>query len=118
MAAEPIRDQVLDAVPRGSDPLPSASDLATAGAAFLQFPEVVLQAGQAEAPQRGRAVDVAQSPGRVRYRAAEDHSPFDVLRPRRQPHLAALRALPQLLPLRELDHWPLHDRIVIDAGPA
>ena len=117
VAAEAVGDQVLDTVVRAIQPFSGAANLAAVELALLEGAEVLLEAGEAVGPQRGGAIDVAQSPGRSWLRQAEDHAPLELVGPSRQPVATAAGALPKLLPLGQLDDRPLHHAIVVHAGP-
>jgi hypothetical protein len=117
VAAEALGDEVLDAVARDGEALALAADLAAVDLALSQLAEVLLEAREAVRAQRRGAVDVAQAPGRGRLGPAQDHPGLELLGPYGEPRARAFGALPQLLPLGELDDRPLHDPIVVHAGP-
>jgi hypothetical protein len=117
MAPEAVGDEVLDAIAAVRDALASAPDLAAVELPLAQLAEMLLEPREAIGAQGGGPIDVAQSPGRGGLGSAEDHSALELFGPDREPGARALRTLPQLFPLCELDDRPLHDPVVVDAGP-
>src|SRR5260221_13709110 len=107
----------MRAIARDGQALARAAHLAAVERAFTQLAEVLLEARQAVGPQRRGPIDVAQALGGRGLGAAQDHPAFELLGPDGEPRARAVGALPQLLPLGELDGGPLHDPVIVHAGP-
>lgn len=108
---------MLDAIGGSRKTFSLAADLAAVQFAFAELAEVLLEPGKAIGAEGRRSIDFAQAARRRWLRPAQDHAPRELLGPNRQPEPRAVGALAELLPFSQLDHGPLHDPIVLDAGP-
>lgn len=117
MAAKAVGNEVFDAIARAVEAFAGTTDFAALEFALAQGAEVLFESSQAVRPQGGGPIDVPEAARRPRFGRAQNHSALELIGPHREPVFATPGALPQFLPLCQLDSRPLHHAVIVDPRP-
>lgn len=115
--AELLGNQMFKAIGRPRQALVVAADLAARCLHLLDLAEVFFKPSQAIGSHGGGVVDIADLLGCKRLGPTEDGLRLAFFRPDRQPRRPAIGALAQFLPLGDIDCWPAHHGVILDARP-